>query len=405
MGSLIKLWVGSDRFRIVALIIAITLFGAILLISQSRESEWKSHLSDFGTRDFVVYWSAFNAVKDGKNPYSMPAIYPFQDHVIKDEKLAQAFLNPPWALSIMAPVLVFDFTVARFLWIILNAAFIYLTIILIFNSLHGGDSSRTIDLMLGSLFLPSVWTIWMGQITLFLTVCFAAAFVSMMKGRAILAGLFLIPLTLKPHLFLVVGVVLAVYLLRKKLLPLMMSFIFGFLALQLITYLFSPQIYSNWLSMEYSPLIQKTSSVVTIIRESMQFVFGTLVDWPVVAVPLVGTVLFVPWLLKQYGNSNIELLLPPSLCISLGIAPYSWLHDFSLLLVCQSTLLVLVSRIKPPYAIKIEITLMLVVLQLAIVIGIVAFEGFQYLFWIPWAMLVIWIRSSNLLYSDKARHV
>ncbi|WXG58008.1 MAG: glycosyltransferase family 87 protein [Candidatus Sedimenticola sp. (ex Thyasira tokunagai)] len=102
--------------------------------------------------------------------------------MIKDEKLAQAFLNPPWALSIMAPVLVFDFTVARFLWIILNAAFIYLTIILIFNSLHGGDSSRTIDLMLGSLFLPSVWTIWMGQITLFLTVCFAAAFVCHDEG-------------------------------------------------------------------------------------------------------------------------------------------------------------------------------------------------------------------------------
>ncbi|MEJ1355195.1 MAG: glycosyltransferase family 87 protein [Candidatus Sedimenticola sp. (ex Thyasira tokunagai)] len=405
MGKLIELWIKSDRFRIIALIIMITILGGILLNSQSHTHQWKNHPSDFGSRDFIAFWSAFHALKDGNNPYSMSALYPFQRQLVADEESTQAFLNPPWSLVVLAPVLVFDFPMARVLWIGLNALFIYLTITLIISYLHGKDSSRIIHFIAASLFLPSIWTVWMGQVTLFLTLCFVAAFTAMMKGRTILAGLIFIPLTLKPHLFLVVGIVLAVYVLRKKHLSLVISFVCGFLSLQFITYLLSPQIYSNWLNMDYSPLIQKTSSLVTMIRESVLLASGALVDWPIFVVPVIGVMLCLPWLLKRYGNSDIELLVPASLCISLGIAPYAWLQDFSLLLICQSTLLVLVSKIKHPYVIGLEVTIMLVILQLAILITIAVFQMHKYLFLVPWVMLAIWVRSSNLLYAAKTGHV
>ncbi|MEJ1382335.1 MAG: glycosyltransferase family 87 protein [Candidatus Sedimenticola sp. (ex Thyasira tokunagai)] len=401
MNRLIKQWEKNGRFRISVLIVAVTLFAVILLSSQSRGLQWENHPSDFGTRDFVAFWSAFHAVKDGKNPYSMSEIYPFQSHVIKDEVSTQAFLNPPWSLAVLAPVIALDFASARFFWIVLNIIFLFVTITLILNYLHSPGLVGINNFLAAVLFLPSFWTLWLGQPTVFLTACFAAAVTAILKGRGWLAGLLLIPLTLKPHLFLVVGVVLAVYVLRRKSLPLIVSFITGFLTLQLVTYLFEPKIYTYWLNMEFSPLILKTSSLVTMLRESIMLFSGSLMDWPVVAVPAIGTALSLPWFLRRLGECDIELLIPPALCISLGIAPYAWLHDFALLLVCQATLLVLVARMKPPSTIKMEIIFMLLGLQLAIVITISITHGLQYVFWVPWAMLTIWVRSLNLLYVEK----
>ncbi|MEJ1339838.1 MAG: glycosyltransferase family 87 protein [Candidatus Sedimenticola sp. (ex Thyasira tokunagai)] len=403
MKRLINRWERDANFRIIVLILAITLFGIILLSSQSREMQWENHPSDFGTRDFVAFWSAFHTLNDGNNPYSLSEIYPFQSHVIADEGSVQAFLNPPWSLAVLAPILAFDFNEARFLWIALNILFVYITTFIISSYLHGDKSGKSNLFLAGLLFLPSLWALWYGQLSIFLTACFVGAFSATLKGRGKLAGLLFIPLTIKPHLFLVVGIVLIIYILRKKYIDLLVSFIAGFSALQLVTYFLYPQLYANWISMEFSPLISKTASLVTLLRESIVSISGVLIDWPVVAVPMVGLVVSTPWFIKRLADSELELLIPASLCISLGIAPYVMPYDFSLLLICQTTLLIFMNRVDADNSIRLEIAFMLIGLQLAIIVVGSLIQGLQYYFWIPWAMLVIWFRSLRLLNNGKVR--
>ena len=397
MVKFIDLWNKMNRFRVIFLIIVIVFFSSLLFITKDDDTKWESHPYDFGTLDFVAYWSAYQAVKVGDNPYSLSSIYPFQSILIKNQKSPQAFLNPPWSLTVLAPVLTLDFTSARFFWIALNVIFIYATVALISNYFRGPPSQKTTLILSAMLFLPSFWTIWLGQLSLFMTVCFTAALAAILQKRDRLGGLLLIPLTLKPHLFLAIGIVLGVYLIYKKRFSLITSFLVGFAALQLITYLFIPHIYTQWLEMNFSPLSWKTSSLVTFLREAVMYSSGELVAWPAIAVPAIGILLSVPWYLRKINGSKLELIVPPLLCISLGIAPYAWLHDFSLLLICQTTLLVLIARIKPPSETKIQVVSMLVLLQLFIVFGSAITHGLQYFFWVPWAMLAIWVRSCHLL--------
>jgi len=398
MAKFTDLWNTINRFRVISLILAIIFFSSLLLISRPDAPKWESHPSNFGTLDFVAYWSAFQAVKAGENPYLLSSIYPFQGYLIADQKPPQAFLNPPWSLAVLAPVLALDFTAARFLWIALNILFVYATVVLVSKYLHGPPSQQISLLISATLFLPSFWCIWLGQLSLFMTFSFTAAFAAILQKRDRLAGLLLIPLTLKPHLFLVIGIVIGVYILYKKRFSLITSFLAGFVTLQLITYLFVPHIYTQWVEIEFSPLNWKTSSLVTFLREAIIYSSGELVAWPAIAVPVIGIALSVPWYLRRINDIKLEWVVPPLLCISLGIAPYVWLHDFSLLLICQATLLVLMERIKPPAASRIQIIAMLVMLQLCIVIGGSLTQGLQFFFWIPWVMLVIWFQSCHLLH-------
>ena len=397
MLKLTDLWDTINRFRVILLVIAIIFFTSLLLTLTPDKPKWGSHPYDFGACDFQIYWSAFQAVKVGDNPYSLSSLYPFQRHLIKDKKLTKAFLNPPWSLAILAPVLTLDFTSAQFLWIALNIFFIYATTALVSKYLHGPPSQKIMLLLSGIFFIPSFFTIWVGQFSLFLTFCFTAAFAAILQKHDKLAGLLLIPLTLKPHLFLAIGVVLGVYFIYKKRFSLITSFIVGFIALQLITYLLMPHIYTQWMNMDYSPLSLKIPNLVTVLREAVLYTTGELVVWPAIAVPAIGIALSAPWCLRKINDSKLEWIVPPLLCISLGTAPYVWLYDFSLLLICQTTLLVLIARIKPPNSARIEIISMLVLLQLFIVISSATTQGWTYYFWFPWAMLAVWGRSCHLL--------
>ena len=397
MAKLLGLWNTINRFRVIFLIFAIIFFSSLLFVSRPDAPQWENPPHEFGTRDFIAYWSAFQAVKIGDNPYLLSSIYPFQNHLIKDQQSTQAYLNPPWSLTILAPVLALDFTSARFFWIALNIFFVCATVTLVSKYLHGPPSQEMVPIISAILFLPSFWCVWMGQLSLLMTFCFVAAFAVMLQKRDVLAGLLFIPLTLKPHLFLAIGVVLGVYLIYKKRFSLITSFVVGFISLQLITYLYIPHIYTQWTEMGFSPLSLKTSSLVTFLREAIMHFSGELVTWPAFAVPAIGIVLSIAWYLRKIDDSKLEWMVPPLLCISLGIAPYAWLHDFSLLLICQVTLLVLIERIKPPDAVRVQVISMLVLLQLCIVIGGAVMHGLQYFFWIPWVMLAIWLRSCHLL--------
>jgi hypothetical protein len=87
----------------------------------------------FGGRHYVAYWSAFQVLRQGGNPYDPRTIFAAQRHLRPDAEDAQLFLYPPWMLIILAPLLSLNFTLSYHLWLALNLLFTISIVVLTRN--------------------------------------------------------------------------------------------------------------------------------------------------------------------------------------------------------------------------------------------------------------------------------
>ena len=390
----------TKRSNVYKLLLLILLIGMMPFLNvmifpdiQKRENRFRI----IGTRDMIAYWAGFQVFRAGENPYIGKNVFGYQKLEIENMGQDQVFLNPPWTLPILAPVMCLPFQSARFAWMMLNILFLALSGLMVRGLFAGGQKTPYRKLLLWSvIFLPSVITIALGQLTLLVTFFLLAGMLTLQRGKDIVAGLLFIPVTVKPHLLFVVFIALAYWIIKNKRWQIVISGAAGFASLLALTEVLSPGIFTHWLQMDFSPLIFKTSTIITPIREFLLSFTGTVPNWPVMVVPMVVVLVVLGWLLIKRPAISWEYWLSPLLAISIFFAPYAWFHDYSLLCIMQMALVVRVYESSATQAHRKEILFWLAAIQGLVIIVVSLTNSCWGYFWFPLGMLLIWMRDSYL---------
>ena len=161
-----------------------------------------------GTRDFVEYWAAGHQLARHANPYDGDAILGLERSAGFPSGLPALIMgNPPSALLLVLPLGFFGATAGELLWLLLLLACLVASVRMVW-SLHGRPKNQLH--WLGYSFAPVLSCLLSGQITIFLLLGLVL-FLRLHRSRPFLAGVSLWLCLLKPHLFLLFGVVLLVW--------------------------------------------------------------------------------------------------------------------------------------------------------------------------------------------------
>ena len=212
--------------RVKLLLISALLGCALIQVSYLRSASvaWENPPQMVGVRDYIAYWAGFQVFRNGGNPYRKKEVFSYQEQLMSAWEVPQdepqVFLNPPWAFVLLAPVLFLPFEVGRILWLVLNTGFALCIGWVLLGYFNRSTKSRREDglgVLLGSFaFLPSLMCIWVGQLSLLVTLFLVLTFVAIARERDFFAGLCLIPVSLKPHTAFLVILLLGIWILRER---------------------------------------------------------------------------------------------------------------------------------------------------------------------------------------------
>ena len=184
-------------------------------------------------------------------------------------------------------------------------------------------------------FLPAIMMIWFGQLSLFIYFFLIAGFHAYHKRRDTLAGILWVPLTLKPHLVYLTLWYLALQVAYEKRWKVFIGGITTFLLLNVVVLLYSPTIFSQYANIDRTPLIYQSSTLPTLVRIYLEPYLGRAPSWPVFALPLLSVTGVTYWWLQSSKKMGIGEAVSLFTALSLSLAPYAWMYDYSLCVVVQ----------------------------------------------------------------------
>jgi hypothetical protein len=321
----------------------------IILVLAARE--WKTNLvwGDYGTTDFVQYWSAFRVLQHGGDPYDPNSLRALQEEVGRVGYPVMMW-TAPWTTILLYPILVLPFSLAVNAWLFLSAAALLLASALAVAVSSGSERTDIRCFTIGALGLLTfsfpIWNLLSnGQVTSLLLVSLAAYTLFLKNRRDFFAGLCLVPLALKAHLFLVLGIATVWWSVRARRWQILLGFLLPFVALILVTCSLFTQTFEvypfvpRYLHGDTPGVYAWTSA--TVVGALRAQLYGNP-TWPIVIIPLAAIALSAIFFVFRREEFDYERNVPLLLAISLSLSPYAWIFDHSLLLLCHIPLLLLV---------------------------------------------------------------
>lgn len=308
-----------------------------------------SALKDPVETDFIEYWSAFRLAGMGVDIYNPTLVAAFQTRMGKSFPLMM--WNPPWTLSIFAPVLMMAFHAAASVWFCLNVTFIAFAGALMGKVYSRRGKGVALGVLSALSFSPVLFGLKIGQVSSFLAFCITCFIWAMKKGSLFVVALALVGLSLKPHLLIPFSLLFFFGELQQRRWGVLLRSIgiLGILTVPLA--LAAPESFVSWLrapfceqaSADIGPLLSwKGMNIARLLRDV--FGNGDKPVWPLLIVPLAGTLLaflLYGWRMKEF-RWEIEGLVV--LGISLLFAPFGWFFDYSLMLAAQVAVVIAVAE-------------------------------------------------------------
>jgi len=289
--------------------------------------------------DFVEYWGAGRLLLDGGNPYDADQLHPLQRSVSDTVDKAIMMWNPPWALPLIAPFAALPWRIAHAVWLLTQLAALLLSADLLWRTYGGSPHRRPVAWLLGIVFAPTCFLLFIGQISGLLLLGLAGFLYLWTRDRPAMAGCVAALTALKPHHLALFALLLALEATRNR--RAARAVVAGALVLvigSVIATLMNPDIWQ-----QYRAALGRPSSATF---ESMEdFEHDTLGYWlrqripgtPFAAmfiplgVAVVGTVNY--WVRQRVSFDRVRVL-PMIVLISMLVTPYgAWAFDMVLLLV------------------------------------------------------------------------
>ncbi len=299
------------------LAVAITVLG----VTASAMSE-----NGAGSRDFIAYWAAGQQLVHGTNPYDSVAMLRLERTAGFDGDRPLIMRNPPLAFFLALPLGFVSSKLGMILWLLVLIASLMASIRMLWI-LHGQPNSRVH--LLGYCFAPILACLMAGQLGIFLLLGITL-FLRFYKSRPFSAGAALLLCSIKPHLFLPLGIVLLAWAVSRKAYRILAGFGFALLASSALSFCFDPRAWHQYAQMMNMAGVQEE------FVPTLSLMFRLLVDrqaaWPQFVPAIAGCAwaLWYFWTRRNRWNWMDQGLL--LLIVSVGCAPYAWFTDESVLL-------------------------------------------------------------------------
>jgi hypothetical protein len=347
--------------------------------------------TDFGESDFMIYWAATYLIRNGQNPYNLELIKEIQTAQVhwKPDVHTIAW-NPPFLFVFLLPFAWMPFLVAKFAWLITSIV-IVVTAALMLIHVYLKDASPIVKLtfvVFAVAFPAAITGLYMGQVTFLVFWGLVASLFLIKKEHWFWAGAALILTSIKPHIVLLAGIYLMVYMARQRKYQgwagLATAGVVGFA----ILLLFAPDLINN--------LMGETS--VAAGRWATSTIGGLLSYWNITEAGRYLFLLLLPlpvYMAMHPERFSVEFSVALLTLINLPTTFYGWSYDQTILLIPIAQVFSWLTRSK---------------YSLAIIVGIIvvmALNYFQrvlplnevYYVWVPlawWAIFAFaWRASSN----------
>ena len=281
--------------------------------------------------DFAAYWPVGRLLLAGQNPYDAGAIEALQRSVGDTLGGDSVVRYPPWALPLLLPFAALPYVPAWYLWIFFQAVVVGISSVWLWRLL-GGKQGRGVALAIGMLFPPTLIMALGGQIGGILLLASTAFLWAADSRRDLLAGICLWVLATKPHLFMLLGIIVVLWAIHER--RLMVPAVAGLTiaAGSLVSIALRPDVFR-----EYVQFLQTgapTGYLPVTLGGLARLIGGTEKFW-IQWIPSLVILALIPvawsrvkrtWLWIAYG--------PAILALGLISGPYGLVHDLVILIPC-----------------------------------------------------------------------
>lgn len=366
------------------------------------------NLNGVGANDFLQYWSASRLLNGGQNPYDALQMHEFQVQMGLPGNETVLMWNPPWTVALMAPILVLPFSAAVGAWFLLSLVLVCIMAVLIPASVARRSPRPVLCAAATALFYPMTESLRLGQLSIALTFALTVFLWCVRRRSFIFAGLALVPLSVKPHLFflmVVPGVLWLRQLSRGDRTRFLGGVVSGGVVVVVGTVLVWPESVQWWLqALSHPPTAPgavpmeewQTATVSSWIRRVLLEWTGALHHWPMWFVPLLALTATGGFFLLKRPTICWAHITPPVLCLSLLCGSYGWLFDQTLLLVLHLKVFSQVLEWKQQRVRRRGLALLLLVNVMVWGVAALPQSAQHYFAWVPLAFLLLWWWSERV---------
>ncbi len=283
------------------------------------------------SNDFIEYWSAGQLLREGRDPYDLEALYVIQKGVGWSKERPLAMWNPPWLLVLLYPLLTLPFGTAVAVWLALSSTILLGCTLLIWAFLIRGTSPMRllVPLLATVTFTPVLFTLRMGQVSVLILLGIAGFLHFERQRRDFWAGVFLMLLTLKPHVTYLLWIAIAWWIIAQRRGKVLWGLGSALLVLCVILTPLRPTWALDYVyAMQHPPLYWRAPVMGTMLRIALgwdrtwlQYVPALIVG-PLVLIALCGQRFALVW----------RDIASPLLLLSVPTAAYGWSFDQLVLL-------------------------------------------------------------------------
>ncbi len=278
--------------------------------------------------DFAAYWPVGRLLLAGQNPYDPGAIEALQRSVGDTLGGDSVVRYPPWSLPLLLPFAALPYVPGWYLWITLQVLLVGVSSVWLWHLL-GGRGKPGIPLAVAFCFPAGLFVALGGQIGGVLLLGVSAFLWAVLRRRDVLAGASLGLLTLKPHLFLPLGLVVLLWAARERRWRVPAVAVITIMIGSALAVALRSEVFSDFGEFLRTPGTswQRALAVGTAASSAL----GTRESW-LQWVPAVMATIFVVLLWSRFADRfDWRRALPLILVLGLVSAPYLLVHDLVLL--------------------------------------------------------------------------
>ena len=277
------------------------------------------------TSDFIAFWATGQQLVHHANPYDVDAITRIEYSAGRPvNRSVMLMRNPPWGLPLAFPLGYLSVRVGSLLWSLALLSCLIVSVRILWR-MHGRPSAPLH--WLGYSFAPAVLCLMMGQTSLFALLGYVL-FLDLHRRRPFLAGLSLWLCALKPHLFLLFGVVLLAWILLSRSYKILAGVAVAIAASCAITFFIEPLAWSEYAQMMRTTGIE--SDHIPCLSVALRFWLSPQTVWFAwLPVSLGSAWAFGYFWTRRHAwdwMKDGSLLM----LVSLILAPYYWVYDDTL---------------------------------------------------------------------------
>lgn len=307
--------VAKPRRRLRAVLVVA---GVLLLLAAALFLRGIMLRSDAVNRDFISYWSTGRLLAQHHNPYDRSAILQLERAQGAHFTHPMIMRNPPWALYLALPLAWFSLPTAAFVWMIAIIASALLALHLLRPA-----SVKATPLTL-CFFAPSIICVGAEQTALFTLLGFVLL-IQWQQRRPFAAGLALTLCMLKPHLLVLVWLVLLLQIWQRKQLRLLAGAAMGLAVTSAIGFAFDPHVWAHyWVAMRAERL---DALFCPNLSTALRFLLAPRALW-LESLPTLAAAAFTLWFWRRHRSawswSRHGAMLA---ALSVLTTPYSWPFD------------------------------------------------------------------------------